>query len=75
MIPIEIVRISYQISKAMTLEQLQQSSNIILKGISGSRAYGLNTPTSDTDIRGVFILPKKDFYTCLLYTSDAADDC
>ena len=63
MIPIEIVRISYQISKAMTLEQLQQSSNIILKGISGSRAYGLNTPTSDTDIRGVFILPKKDFYT------------
>ena len=31
--------------------------NIILEGITGSVAYGLNTPTSDIDIKGVFITP------------------
>ena len=35
---------------------------ILLECISGSRAYGLATETSDTDIRGVFIMPKKDYY-------------
>ena len=42
----------------MTLEALKASGHIIFECISGSRAYGLDTPTSDTDIRGVFILPK-----------------
>ncbi|KAB2879736.1 nucleotidyltransferase [bacterium] len=37
-------------------------SNVVLHAISGSRAYGLSTPQSDTDIKGVFILPKKEFY-------------
>lgn len=46
----------------MTIEELRNSNLIILECISGSRAYGLNTPTSDTDIKGVFVLPKKDFY-------------
>ena len=32
------------------------------KALSGSRAYGLDTPTSDTDIKGVFVLPKRMFY-------------
>lgn len=47
----------------MTLEELKKSGNIIFECISGSRAYGLQTPTSDTDIRGVFILPKEKFYS------------
>lgn len=47
----------------MTLEELKKSGNIIFECISGSRAYGLETPTSDTDIRGVFILPKEKFYS------------
>lgn len=47
----------------MTLEELKKSGHIIFECISGSRAYGLETPTSDTDIRGVFILPEKDFYS------------
>lgn len=34
--------------------------NKILECITGSRAYGINTPKSDTDIRGIFI-PDKDF--------------
>ena len=47
----------------MTIEALKQSGSIIFESISGSRAYGLDTVTSDTDIRGVFILPKKQFYS------------
>lgn len=46
----------------MTIEDLRNKGLIILECISGSRAYGLDTPTSDTDIKGVFILPKEDFY-------------
>lgn len=51
-----------------TLEELKDSGHIIFECVSGSRAYGLNTPTSDTDIRGVFILPRDDFFS-LEYTS------
>ena len=47
----------------MTIEELKQSGSIIFESISGSRAYGLDTATSDTDIRGVFILPKTQFYS------------
>lgn len=47
----------------MTLEELKKSGCIIFECIGGSRAYGLNTPTSDTDIRGVFILPENQFYS------------
>ena len=47
----------------MTLNELKNSGHIIFECISGSRAYGLDTPTSDTDIRGVFVLPKEKFYS------------
>lgn len=47
----------------MTLEALKTSGHIIFECVSGSRAYGLDTPTSDTDIRGVFVLPKESFYS------------
>lgn len=46
----------------MTIEDLRKNNLIILECISGSKAYGLDTPTSDTDIKGVFVLPKKEFY-------------
>jgi predicted nucleotidyltransferase len=46
-----------------TIEELKKSNSIIFECISGSRAYGLATPNSDTDIRGVFILPKEQFYS------------
>lgn len=47
----------------MTIDELKKSGNIIFECISGSRAYGLDTPESDTDIRGVFILSKESFYS------------
>ena len=46
----------------MTIETIRKEGLIILECISGSKAYGLDTPTSDTDIKGVFILPKYDYY-------------
>jgi len=46
----------------MTIEDLKNRGLIILECISGSRAYGLDTPSSDTDIKGVFLLPKSEFY-------------
>lgn len=47
----------------MTLDELKQSGQIIFECISGSRAYGLETAQSDTDIRGVFVLPKEMYYS------------
>lgn len=46
----------------MTIEDLRKNKLIVLECISGSKAYGLDTTTSDTDIKGVFIFPKKDYY-------------
>ncbi|WP_459210146.1 nucleotidyltransferase domain-containing protein [Aquimarina rhabdastrellae] len=45
------------------IEQLRASGHIIFECISGSKSYGLDSKNSDTDIRGVFIHPKKDFYS------------
>lgn len=44
----------------MTIQDIQE--DIIFECISGSKAYGLANPNSDTDIRGVFILPQNMFY-------------
>ncbi len=46
----------------MDLEELRDKNLIILECLSGSKAYGLSTPTSDTDIKGVFLLPKNNYY-------------
>lgn len=47
----------------MNAEHLHTSDeHLLLKCISGSRAYGLHTATSDTDYKGVFMLPKPLFY-------------
>lgn len=47
----------------MTISELKKKGLILYECISGSRAYGLELPTSDTDIKGVFYLPKDAFYT------------
>jgi hypothetical protein len=39
----------------MTIEQLRNSGTIIFEGIVGSQAYGIATPASDIDKKGVFI--------------------
>jgi len=46
----------------MTIENLKSQNLILFEAIAGSKAFGLNTPSSDTDIKGVFYLPKEQFY-------------
>ncbi len=44
----------------MTIQELRDRNLIIFEAVGGSRAYGTDLPTSDTDIRGVFMLPQDD---------------
>lgn len=42
---------------AFTLDEARNPDHLLFECITGSRAYGTDTPESDTDIRGVFVLP------------------
>ena len=46
----------------MTINDLKQQRLLLFECVSGSRAYGTDLPGSDTDIKGVFVLPKADYY-------------
>lgn len=46
----------------MTIQDLRTQNLLLFEVISGSKSFGLNTPTSDTDIKGVYYLPKEQFY-------------
>jgi uncharacterized protein len=46
----------------LNIDYLKYNNLIIYECISGSKAYGTNTEQSDTDIKGVFILPEELFY-------------
>ena len=47
----------------LTIEQIKNKGWLIFEAVTGSKAYGLDTAKSDTDIRGVFVLPKELFYS------------
>ncbi len=47
----------------LTIDDIKGNGWLIFETVMGSRAYGLDTPTSDTDIRGVYVLPKALFYS------------
>lgn len=58
----------------MTFNSLHNNSqHFLLRCISGSKAYGTNMAHSDTDIKGVFILPQHKFYG-LTYTEQVSDE-
>jgi hypothetical protein len=57
----------------MTIRDLKEQDLIIYECISGSKAYGLDLPTSDTDIKGVFVLPQDTLYG-LRYTPQVSDE-
>jgi len=46
----------------MTIDGLKQKGLIVYECLSGSHAYGLATSSSDVDIKGIFVLPKEDYY-------------
>ena len=47
---------------SITIQTLKSQNLILFEVISGSKSFGLNTPTSDTDIKGVYYLPKDKFF-------------
>ena len=57
----------------LTIEKIKQKGFLIFEAIVGSKAYGLDTTQSDTDIRGVFVLPK-DMYYSLEYTTQVNNE-
>src|SRR6185437_5298411 len=47
----------------MTFDELiKEPQHLLLKCVSGSRAYNLALPTSDTDLKRIFVLPRKELY-------------
>jgi hypothetical protein len=57
----------------MTIEQLKVNNLLLFECVAGSKAYGLSTSSSDTDIRGVFVLPEQEFFG-LHYTEQLSFD-
>lgn len=45
----------------MNLQELRDSGRIIFSCVSGSHAYGTATPTSDKDIRGIYVNPQAEY--------------
>ncbi len=62
--------------QGLTIEDLKKHDLIIFEAIGGSRAYGLDTPESDTDIRGVYCLPLDGYlmYSYQEQVNDATND-
>jgi len=60
----------------MNLQELENSGHIIFEGVVGSQAYGISTPTSDIDTKGVFIQPIEDIlgFGYVEQISDAKND-
>jgi hypothetical protein len=57
----------------LTIEYVKENGWLAFEAITGSKAYGLATAASDTDIRGVFVLPKNLYYS-LDYTPQVANE-
>lgn len=60
-------------NSVIQIADLRRRGLILFEAISGSRAYGTNLPHSDTDLKGVFILPETEFYG-LSYVPQVAND-
>ncbi|MEM1123724.1 MAG: nucleotidyltransferase domain-containing protein [Bacteroidota bacterium] len=60
----------------MTITELKNRHLLLFEAVSGSHAYGLQHKDSDVDLRGVFVMPKAQFYglTQTEQVSDARND-
>jgi len=59
--------------KNYTIQYLKDEDLIIFEAVMGSHAYGTSLPTSDTDLRGVFVQPLEDILK-YGYVEQVADD-
>lgn len=62
-----------KITSQLTLSSPEFRSSLLLEALSGSRAYGLATEASDTDLRGVFIAPLNQLLGYDLYQPQIQD--
>lgn len=46
----------------LTINDLRTQGLLLFETVTGSHAYGLSLPTSDVDLKGVFVLPQEQFY-------------
>ena len=46
----------------LNVEAVTSPELLLFKAVTGSRAYGTDTPESDTDYRGVFVMPRENFF-------------
>lgn len=60
----------------MTIKELKNQNLLLFEAVSGSHAYGLQHKDSDVDLRGVFVMPKSQFYglTQMEQVSDERND-
>lgn len=60
----------------LTVESIRSSDRLLLEVVTGSRAYGTDTPESDIDLRGIFIMPRRQFFGLdhVDQVSDATND-
>ncbi|WP_245328237.1 DNA polymerase beta superfamily protein [Hymenobacter aquaticus] len=47
---------------SLSIDYLRRHNLILFEAVSGSRAYGTDLPHSDTDLKGVFVLPEALYY-------------
>ena len=57
----------------LMIDEVKKNGWLTFEAVAGSKAYGLATAISDTDIRGVFVLPKELFYS-LNYTAQVNNE-
>jgi len=57
----------------ITIKDLKDKNLLLFECLSGSKAYGLDTPKSDTDIKGVYYMPKELFFG-LTYVPQIANE-
>lgn len=59
-----------------SLELAQSPDHLLFECVTGSRAYGTDTPESDVDLRGVFVMPRRKFFgfTLINQVSDEGND-
>lgn len=60
-------------AERLSIQDIKSRKLLLFECISGSKAYGTDLPDSDTDLKGVFILPESDFYG-LDYTEQVASE-
>jgi len=58
----------------MNIEMMESKGLKIYECVAGSHAYGTNTPQSDVDIRGIFMLPDEDRVSLFDPVQQVSDD-